>query len=64
MEEQDALLTTPQAAAILKMAPGTLSNWRLAGVGPPWRRVGSRAVRYLQSELLAWASGQPWGVQL
>lgn len=28
------LLTTGQAASLLKLAPGTLQNWRTQGIGP------------------------------
>lgn len=28
------LLTTGQAANLLKLAPGTLQNWRTQGIGP------------------------------
>lgn len=45
-ELQDELLTTREAAALLKVAPGTLEVWRSSKRYPlPFVRVG-RAVRY------------------
>jgi excisionase family DNA binding protein len=47
------LLTTDQAADILKVKPSTLVNWRCTKrVALPFVRVG-RAVRYRQSEIQA-----------
>lgn len=54
---ESPLLSTRQAAEILGLSSGTLENWRSAGVGPPWRRIGSKTIRYLKSELIAWTEG-------
>ena len=47
------LLTTPQAAAMLGLAPNTLEIWRWKGKGPIFRRMGDKAVRYAEEDLLA-----------
>lgn len=47
------LLTTREAAAVLRLAPKTLSNWRWLDVGPRWVRVGGR-VRYSRHEVTRW----------
>ena len=39
------LLTTREAARRLRLATGTLHNWRIRGQGPEWVRLG-KAVRY------------------
>ena len=43
-------LTTEQTATQLGLAARTLANWRAAGQGPPFVKVGRR-VRYSQSAL-------------
>lgn len=43
-------LTPQQAAEHTGFSTGTLANWRSAGTGPPFRKVG-RAIRYRESDL-------------
>jgi predicted DNA-binding transcriptional regulator AlpA len=50
-------LTESQAASRLALSGKTLRNWRAAGVGPGFLKLGS-AVRYHQSQLDAWALDQ------
>lgn len=53
----DEVLTTFQAAKLLKRRPETLRRWRVVGGGPPWVRVGSspRArCLYLRRHIDAW----------
>ena len=47
------LLDTPSIAGVMGMRPNTLEIWRTKGEGPPYRKVG-RAVRYVESEVIAW----------
>jgi excisionase family DNA binding protein len=51
--EIPALLTLEEAAAYLRVANGTLYNWRHIGTGPKSIKVGSR-VRYRQNDLDLW----------
>jgi excisionase family DNA binding protein len=51
--ESPALLTLDEAAAYLKLASGTLYNWRHSRIGPKSVKVGSR-VRYRQTDLDLW----------
>jgi len=44
-------LTEREAARFLGVAPRTLNNWRYSGKGPAYIRIGSRAVRYLPTDL-------------
>ena len=53
----DRLLTRPEAAAVLGVAPHTLANWASAGRGPRMCRVGARAARYRLSDLTAYMEG-------
>ncbi len=46
-------LTEEEAAAILRLAAGTLGNLRRAGKAPPHYTVGVRPV-YDRDELMAW----------
>ena len=51
--ESPALLTLEEAASDLRVASGTLYNWRHTGTGPKSIKVGSR-VRYRQTDLDLW----------
>ncbi len=55
LEELDDLLTTNELAALLKIKPATLIDWRLDRRGPPFVRVG-RAVRYPLRSALQFAA--------
>ena len=51
----DRLLTRKQVAEFLGIEPGTLARWKWAGKdGPPSVMVGTRSIRYRQSEVDAW----------
>ena len=52
-----SLLTTKQAAAMLKMSPRTLEHWREIGGGPPFLKVG-RAVRYDHQAIGGYLAGR------
>lgn len=47
----DQLLTTEQAASYLGVSPAFLERDRWAGESIPYIRIGSRLVRYRQSDL-------------
>jgi hypothetical protein len=49
-EYTDQLLTEDEAAAALKVSPGTLRNRRCAGRGPPFVKIGA-PVRYRPADL-------------
>lgn len=51
------LLTLPEAASWLGIAPGTLYNWRTRNEGPAAVKCG-RLVRYRIEDLEAWAVSQ------
>jgi predicted DNA-binding transcriptional regulator AlpA len=53
-----ALLDVKQAAAALSVAPATLENWRWAGRGPAFVRIGLRRVRYRVADLRAWLAAR------
>ncbi len=48
------LITATETARRLHVAVGTLKRWRRGHTGPPWCRVGRRAVRYPVALLEAW----------
>lgn len=48
------LITTRETAQRLHVSVGTLKRWRRCHSGPPWCRVGSRAVRYPVALLDVW----------
>lgn len=47
------LLTTREAARVLKTRPSCLENWRWKGQGPRYIKVG-RMVRYRPEDLASW----------
>lgn len=49
------LLNEHEAAALLKTAVRTLRNWRCLRKGPPYRKIGQRAVRYHRADLETFA---------
>ncbi len=51
---QSPYLTTPEAAAYLRLRPATLERWRCVGGGPSFRKFGGRVV-YSQKELEVFA---------
>ena len=59
------LVDEREAAAILGIAVGTLRNWRAQRprVGPPIRKIGQRAVRYLRTDLAAFINAGAGGAR-
>ena len=54
--KDDKLLTEREASVFLRISIGTLGNWRSAGKGPVYCKVGGYAVRYPMSELRSFVS--------
>ena len=52
--EAKELMTTEEVAALLKVAPATLSDWRHDRKGPQYYKINGRMIRYKLSEVLAW----------
>ncbi len=52
----DDLVTTAEAAELLKVQMNTLAVWRLHGRGPRFYKLG-RSVRYRRSDLAAYLGG-------
>ena len=51
----DGLLREGEAAEVLGLlSQQTLSLWRAKSAGPPYIRVGVRAIRYRRSDLDSW----------
>ena len=48
-----ALLDTPAAAPLCGTTPGTLENWRVAGIGPKFIKAGRR-VLYDPDDIAEW----------
>ncbi len=53
MVDSDEILTTREAARLLKVSTKTLERMRVEGTGPAFYKAG-RAVRYRMQDLLAW----------
>jgi hypothetical protein len=52
--ELEQLIASAAVAERLGLNIGTVANWRLRGIGPPWIRLSRRAVRYRVRDLDAW----------
>lgn len=53
-KDPEQLLLTKEAAAVLRMTPRALENWRRQGNGPPYIRISHRCVRYRVGTLIEW----------
>lgn len=53
-DQNDPLLTTPDAAHLLGLSPRTLESLRLRGGGPAFIAVTAKAVRYRRRDLEDW----------
>lgn len=54
---KSVLLTTREAASVLRLSERTLERLRLAGTGPRYVKAGRR-VRYCESDLEAWIASK------
>lgn len=52
--DDERLLTTEEAAEIIRMSKSSLARWRAEGTGPAYVLVGGRAVRYRRADVDAW----------
>jgi len=50
----DYLLTEAELGAWLGYHPGTLKRLRRERTGPPWLRVGRKAIRYRKGGVVPW----------
>ena len=51
-------MRTPEAADYVALAVSTLTKMRLTGNGPPFVKVGERAVAYRKIDLDAWLAAR------
>jgi hypothetical protein len=57
MIDPEELITSADAAALLRVKPATLPQWRYLGRGPRYLKVGARAF-YRRSDIAAWLAEQ------
>jgi hypothetical protein len=58
MQENQELLTTAEAAALLRLQPQTLASWRSAGrYNLKYVRMGKK-IFYRRADLIAWVSAR------
>lgn len=50
-------LNEKAAAEVIGVAYRTLQDWRLAGIGPAYRRLGRRRIIYVMSDIIEWSEG-------
>ena len=53
-----ACMRTPEAATYVALSESTLSKMRLTGDGPPFVKVGPRAVAYRRRDLDEWLTSR------
>lgn len=51
-------LNESEAADLIGYHHKTLTLWRIRGVGPPYLRLQTGAIRYLQTDLIAWMEAE------
>jgi hypothetical protein len=54
--DPEAMLYPAEAAYLAALSHRTLETLRVRGGGPPFCRIGTRAVRYRRGALLAWCA--------
>ncbi len=54
----DPCMRTPDAANYVALAESTLTKMRLTGDGPPFVKVGPRAVAYRKADLDVWLASR------
>jgi predicted DNA-binding transcriptional regulator AlpA len=52
------LLLPSETAQLLRLSEGSLANMRSGGYGPPYVKIGNRAVRYSRRALAEWLVAQ------
>jgi predicted DNA-binding transcriptional regulator AlpA len=57
----EACMRTREAARYVALAESTLTKMRLTGDGPPFIKVGPRAVAYRKADLDAWIAARLYG---
>lgn len=59
MDDKQLLVTTDEAAELLRVSASALLRWRRVGVGPAWvRPAGTRRVVYRRTAIEAWLAEQ------
>lgn len=51
----DEYLDEQELSKYLGVSTRTIQRWRVSGEGPPWIRMGARAIRYSVKSCKAWA---------
>lgn len=52
------ILTTAEAAEVLRVPVGTLRYWRHQGTGPKSFKLGAKRVAYMREDVEAWLREQ------
>lgn len=55
---EPAILTTAEAAEMLRTPVGTLRYWRHQGTGPKSFKLGQKRVAYMRDDVEAWLKEQ------
>ncbi|QNK52349.1 helix-turn-helix domain-containing protein [Dermacoccus sp. PAMC28757] len=55
---EPTILTTAEAAEVLRVPVGTLRYWRHQGTGPKSFKLGAKRVAYMRDDVEAWLRAQ------
>jgi predicted DNA-binding transcriptional regulator AlpA len=61
IENNEGWMTGAEVGRMLRLAPGTLNNWRSAGRGPKYVKLAGGVVRYPEADVKAWMDAQRLG---
>ena len=61
IENNEGWMTGAEVGRMLRLAPGTLNNWRSAGRGPKYVKLAGGVGRYPEADVKAWSDAQRLG---
>jgi predicted DNA-binding transcriptional regulator AlpA len=54
LSDAEKYIDTKAAAAMLCMSESALRKWRVQGIGPPFKKIGAKSVRYRVGDIRNW----------
>lgn len=57
-DEKDTLMSEEEAAKVIGVSKRTLQRWRCKGIGPVYRQITKKCIRYRRGDLVEFLSGK------